>query len=474
MITAPSMSRTRHQPGPPAAAALAGWCARAKSAIVILLASTAMLAAAPTLANEAALRAEVTMLKAQLAAQAARLERLEAKSDGLAQAQDRTAKAVAALPIAAPTAAAAAPVELARAESGTTIGGYGELNFNGYLKNSSRNLADVRRIVLSVGHKFNDKFSLVTELEVEHAIASAGDRGEVAIEQAYLNYRFNAAANVRAGLFLLPFGFINRNHEPPQFYGVARNAVETLIIPSTLREGGFSLYGDLGSGLAYDIGITTGYDVSKFDGAGEPLASIHQELTLARAASLSAYASLEYKGIPGLTIGGAVSSGNSVHSNAAFRNDGATPDLDGIKARVTLFDVHARYQIAGFDVKALYARGSIAQADLLTKAFAAANAIDGGTRPVMPSAFYGYLIEGAYTFDLGGDVALSPFARYERYNTQAKLPLGATSDPENRDKILTAGISFRPHPQIVLKTDYQKFFENSANDRINLGVGYMF
>ena len=442
----------------------------------MLLGTAALLAGAPAAANEAALKVEVAALRAQLAAQAARLERLEAKSDGLAQAQDTTAKAVAALPARdpAPAPLAAPPVELAKAEPDTTIGGYGELNYNGYLKDSSRNLADARRVVLFVGHKFNDKLSLVTEFEVEHAIASSSDRGEFAIEQAYLNYRFNPALNLRAGLFLLPFGFINRNHEPPQFYGVERNFVETLIIPSTLREGGFSLYGDLGSGFSYDVGITTGYDVSKFDGPDEPLASIHQELTFARAADLSAYGAVEYKGVPGLTVGAAVSSGNSTHANGAFRHDGATPDLSGIKARVTLFDVHARYQVAGFDFRALYARGTIGQAGRVTQAFEDANAIDGGDRPVVPSAFYGYFIEGAYTFDLGHDFALSPFARYERYDTQSKLPFDITRDPAFRDKVLTTGFSFRPHPQVVLKADYQKFLENSTNDRINLGVGYMF
>lgn len=90
-------------------------------------------AAVPMSANEVALQAEVTALKAQLAAQAARLERLEAKSEGLAQAQDSTAKAIAAMPVAAqpPGPVATPQVELAKAESDTTIGGYGELNYNG-------------------------------------------------------------------------------------------------------------------------------------------------------------------------------------------------------------------------------------------------------------------------------------------------------------------------------------------------------
>src|SRR4051812_20755644 len=56
------------------------------------------------------------------------------------------------------------------APSDTTIGGYGELSFNAYRTDSSRNQADLKRIVLFVGHRFSDKWSLTSELEWEHAI----------------------------------------------------------------------------------------------------------------------------------------------------------------------------------------------------------------------------------------------------------------------------------------------------------------
>ena len=122
--------------------------------IALLLTTTAFMTASPALANQKALKAEVAALKAQLATQAERLERLEARSDGLAQAQVTTAKAIAPLPVATPqpVAVVQAPAEVARAEPDTTIGGYGEFNYNGYLKNGSRNLADARRVVLFVAH----------------------------------------------------------------------------------------------------------------------------------------------------------------------------------------------------------------------------------------------------------------------------------------------------------------------------------
>ena len=52
------------------------------------------------------------------------------------------------------------------------------------------------------------------------------------------HHEFAPWAILRGGLFLMPFGLLNEHHEPTIFYGVQRNFVETVIIPSTWREGG--------------------------------------------------------------------------------------------------------------------------------------------------------------------------------------------------------------------------------------------
>lgn len=455
--------------------------------IAMLLAATALSSASPALADDKALEAEIAALKAQLAAQnqllaaqSARLDQMEAQLRSDHQAAMASATGTTAPPASdepAPSAAAApTPTEASASLAGpdTTIGGYGEAAYNGYIHDSSRNQADLKRFVLFFGHRFSDKLSFNSELEVEHAVSSAEDKGEVEIEQAYLNYAFQPSLNVKAGLFLMPFGFLNRNHEPPVFYGVERNEVETRIIPSTWREGGISVWGDTPIGLSYDVGVTTGFDVAKFDDAGSPLAATHQELQLARAASLSFYGALEYKGVPGLLIGGAIFHGGASHGNADFKLDPTLPDFSGINSRVTLWDVHGRWQHKGFDFEALYARGSYSQAGALDSVLLAYNAANGTDRPLVPAGFYGWLVQGAYSFALGHEMTLDPFLRYERFDTQARLPLGLTSDPANRDRIITAGFSFHPLHEVVIKVDYQKFLENEDNDRVNFGLGYMF
>ena len=61
------------------------------------------------------------------------------------------------------------------------------------------------------------------------------------VEQAYLNYQVSDALNLKGGLFLMPLGILNQTHEPPTYYGVERNEVETRIIPTTWRELGVGL-----------------------------------------------------------------------------------------------------------------------------------------------------------------------------------------------------------------------------------------
>jgi len=374
---------------------------------------------------------------------------------------------------AAPTSQAGTTPAVAPA-TGVSFFGYGEINYNHYQEDSSRSQADLRRFVVGVGYAFNDRLHLNSEIEWEHAVASADDRGEAEIEQAYLEYQLNPRLSVKGGLFLMPFGFLNEHHEPPVFYGVERNDVETRIIPSTWREGGIGLTLATEAGITYEAGVTTGFDVTKFDEAGAPLAGAHQELQFAHAHDPSFYGAVNYRGKPGLLIGGAIFTGDSTQGNANFNADNTQPDFSGIKGRITLWDVHARYQIGRLDLQALYAHGHVsgaAQIDQVLLAFNAAN--PGDERTYVPDSFKGWYMQAAYKVWEQGDLSLSPFARYEYYNTQSSMPAGFDPDPANAQHVTTAGLTFRLHPQAVIKTDFQKYTDK-VNNRFNVGLGYMF
>ena len=357
--------------------------------------------------------------------------------------------------------------------AGAIVGGYGEISYNGYSNNSSRNQMDLKRFVLSINKTFNEKLSFNGEAEWEHAITSAGDKGEAGIEQAYLNYQVSQSLNLKVGLFLMPFGFLNESHEPPVFYGVERNDVETRIIPATWREGGISLAGTTDSNFDWSVGVVTGFDVAKFENQSKPLGTIHQELQLAKARDLSYFATLNYK-VPGFIAGVDIFAGKSVQGDADFIADPTKPSFAGLSGLITLADVHTRYQQNGWDVQALLAKGTVGDADQIDQVIQAYNIANAKSLAFVPSEFYGWFVQTAYEFRLSHEATFAPFARYEAFNTQSKVPTGFTASAANTDRVTTAGVSYKPITQVVFKADYQNYNDNSASNRFNLGMGYMF
>ncbi len=464
------------------------------------LAAVVMLSSAPGQADEAALQAQLERMNALIETLQRRILDLEARV-GQARGPDRVragdepvaqsgARAGSAFAAAAPASSATpttptTPVMLARPapsgappdllpEPATVLSGYGELNYNRYLHDSNRSRADLRRFVIGLSHRFDERLSFVGEVEWEHAVTSAGDAGESAIEQAYLDWSLAPSMSLRAGLFLMPFGFLNRSHEPPVFHGVERNEVETRIIPTTWREGGLALYGTTSEGWSWDTGVTTGFSIAKFSDASAPLASVHQEMQLANAHDLATYGAIKYSGIPGLQLGAALFRGNAGQGNAAYAADRMQPDLGGVRAPVTLWEAHARWQSGRLDLQALYAQGTIGDAGRIDATLAAWNSANGASRPYLPSVFNGWYAQGAWRIWSAGDASVSPFLRYERYDTQASMPTGFAASGSNADRVATLGLSWKPHPQVVFKADYQRYRVNAASSRFNLGMGYLF
>ena len=423
-----------------------------------------------------ALRQEVNELKAQIKEllQERRSEAAAAKAAPpatSAAASDTSKPAAQAEPRSAESATTSATAE--KPASPVSLFGYGEINYNNYTNDSSRSQADLRRFVVGFGYAFSDQLHFNSEVEWEHAVTSADDEGEVEIEQAYLDYQASQHFSLKGGLFLMPFGLLNQRHEPPVYYGVERNEVETRIIPTTWREGGVGVTWATDNGISYELGITTGFDVTKFDDPSAPLRSMHQELQLARAHDLSYYVAVNYRGIPGFTVGGAAFYGNSTQGNAAFRADNTQPDFDSLNGRVTLWDVHARWQPGNFDLQALYARGHIGDAAQIDQTLLAYNQANATSLAFVPAGFYGWYGQAAYRMRLRENVTLAPFVRYEYYNTQSSMPAGFAIDPTNANHVLTGGVNFYPHPQVVIKADYQKYTDRD-NNRFDLGLGYMF
>ena len=399
------------------------------------------------------LRLEMQALKSQ--------QSLKAESAPVAAAPT---SASAPVPPAVMAAMAPSPAVAEAAPNAVNLFGYGELNMTRPRHNASEAVATARRAVLGFGYRFNDRTRFAAELEVENAVVSAGDQGEVAFEQLYVEHDIHEHLSAKMGLFLLPMGYMNETHEPTRYMGVQRNLVETAIIPTTWREMGLGLRGTHDNGVRWDAGVVTSFDLTKWpaDSAQtkeSPLGAIHQEGQLAKAASLAYYGALNYDRIPGFNIGGSVFQGGI----AQKQNTVASPN-----ASVTLTEVHTKWQVGSWDLVGLAAQGRFHDVG-------AFNASANGINNPVPDQFRGWYAQAAYRLWRQGDYSLVPFARYERVNTALNfsgLPVGLAPAVEPDTRLWTMGANFYLHPQVVLKVDTQKYLNNSALDRFNLGLGF--
>ena len=436
------------------------------------------------------LEQQIGQMQQQLDAMKQELQRVKAQNEALATQQQAQQQATqqqqqqlqqVAQKAATPAPASAIPPDLG-------LWGYGEIYYTHPTHDARRTEADLARAVFGIGYRFDDRTNFNSEFEVEHAVSSADDVGEFEVEQFYVDHQLSDNVNVKGGLFLMPFGLLNEHHEPTAYYGVQRNFVETLIIPSTWREGGIGVHGSNELGLNWDAGITTGFDLSAWNNSPEdpqyrtaldledndvaPLQATHQELHLANAQHLSQYVSLNWAGMPGLLLGGAV-----------FTGETALPEVPANlpKSRVTLWEAHARWTPGNADISAVYAHGSISKT-------ATYNLDNTGVANPLPASFLGYYVQGAYTVWQDGGYRLSPFVRWEHYDMASSyagiapgfstVPTGLASDgspwPQPRDRVSTVGTNFYINPHVVLKADYQHFEVNPDLSRVDLGLGVSF
>ena len=438
---------------------------RLKATLSRVAVAASLVLAATGAAAQSAGEAELARRLDQLAAE---LAKVKAELAELQQQRAAAAPAPAAAPLGAAPAVAVAPTTTAQgpglsSEPATVLTSYGEINYNRPTRDSKNTVADVRRFVLGYQHRFDDKTKVVTELEVEHAVSSSSDKGEVEVEQAFLERQIAPNWSVRGGLFLIPAGLLNENHEPTAFYGVERNFVETRVIPSTWREGGIQAVGNFDNGLTAQIGVTTGFDLTKWDaasseGAESPLGSIHQELQLAKARDLSVFGALNWRGVPGLLVGGSIFTGGATHGQAAS------------SSRVMLWDVHARYAPGRWDFSSVFSRGTISN----TAAF---NTPLLGSATLVPKSFDGWYTQAAYELWSNAEYSLAPFVRWEQFNTArtfADLGAGLTPDARRTERVATIGANFNIGSGIVLKADLQRFRQNPDANRFDLGLGWSF
>lgn len=356
--------------------------------------------------------------------------------------------------------------EVYRVNRGLSIGGYGEAFYTDYTSNKGdrKNTIDLARAVLYAGYKFNDWIILNNEFEFEHATTGEGSeqKGEVSVEFSQLDFFLHKHANIRAGLMLMPMGFINEIHEPTTFHGNRRPDVEQYIIPTTWREMGAGLFGQIVPGLQYRMYAVNGLNAKGYSSAGIRDGRQGGSLSVAEDFAFTGRLDYEPNFVPGVKMGVSTFVGNAGQSELYL---GRT-----VNALTQLYEGHIQWHYRGLEMRTLGALGYIGNANVLS----AANGTTVGSQN------YGLYTELAYDVMpyLWKDSTqyLAPFFRYERYNTLASIPDGFADDKTWDRWIYQAGLTYKPIPNIAVKLDYRNIHSSGGGlpHEFNLGLGFIY
>jgi len=361
---------------------------------------------------------------------------------------------------------------------GVSLGGYGEMLYesfkdetdNGDPSDESSRLDFVRAITY-FGYKFSDKALFNSEVEFEHASTELS--GSVSVEFAYLDFLFKPAVNARAGMLLVPMGFMNELHEPPTFLTTTRPVVEHDVVPSTWRANGAGLYGEFGNGLSYRAYLTESLrgvadedaGVGGFTAENGPYEA-RQNGSESLFDDVAFTGRLEWAG-SGARVGVSAFTGGTAQNATTLLGE-------EFSAQATIFEGHAEYKNKGWWLRALGARGIVDEAAELNDA----NGYVGDAS--VGSKTYGAYVTASHEllsiFDKGASTSLWPFVQYERLNTQDEVPAGFSKNPATDRKAWTFGAAFYPDPQIVIKADYRDGWtpNGAAVDRFAMSMGYLF
>jgi hypothetical protein len=354
---------------------------------------------------------------------------------------------------------------------GLSVGGYGEITYKHYRSEKENGdatntdpQAEVLRNILYVGYKFNDKWLVNMELEIEHV-------SQVFTEFMYLDYLHSNEMNFRAGLLLHPIGFLNELHEPTVFPGVFRPDLERLIIPSTWRELGAGIFGQLNENTNYKLYAMNGMNAEGFklssnrggrkrgghysDTSDTASTSAKGKEDNQRASTGVLVYRVDHKLNNELTIG---------TSGLIGKASGDDEDLD--QRMITL---QAEYVKGAHYLRFLAVENRFGNAKQY-------NAVTDTATNVVNDAQQGAYLEYRHTITGAGTSKFVPFVRYEMLNLQADKASGIANDDSLESTNITVGVSYFPLDRVVFKADYTntKNKADTGRDAFAMGLGYNF
>ena len=353
--------------------------------------------------------------------------------------------------------------------SNTTVGGYASLEFENFQDNDST--FDQHRLVLNVGSVLMDRIKFYSELEYEHgatiesegsaegeltildtngngvidaseaidvpfdAETNSGRSGEIAVEQAWMQYDFNENVGLRAGVILVPFGKYNLTHDDDLHLLTDRPLVARRVIPTTWSESGLGLVSNMSPGAESSLSA----EMYFVNGLNDDIA----------------------------TGGGALREAKGNFEQDNNNNKAVVGRLaysPWIGTELGISGYHGGYDDAGHDINAGAVDWEFTYADFKFLGEGAMFDVEEGLNQdgnVVPENLSGMYAELNYAFwfeslnntFLGKGFEDPKFVGVFRYN-YAEIDRRGDQSTLDEDSYVV-GLAYRPLPNFILKTEYQ-------------------
>lgn len=379
---------------------------------------------------------------------------------------------------------------------------YGAMNMRqfDYFRNAldtaprRRREVDLERIVFEPELEMGRRFKLETEIEFEHGgtgttlefdgfeefgefESEVEQGGEVKVDKLELTYLDTDYASYRFGLITVPVGVIAEREHPNEYFTNTRNRSEARILPSTWRQLGVGVFGDLGSRVHYQAVLVQGLNSEFFRKYNWIQGGAARRFETTYADNLAGALRVDYgTDFPYQKIGASFYYGDS--SQNRKKTDKLTVD-----AGVMIWDVHAIYESDTWTYRALYLRGYLQNSEEISTA----NSTLGGAANPKSFNALGKEIEVGFA-EVGYNLhALIPswiqkrtdlFLRFDTVDPMKETAGTIYRDPRFRETAWTTGINYRPRPEIIAKLQYSRIKsgleEIPLQTEIMLGFGFYY
>ncbi len=372
--------------------------------------------------------------------------------------------------------------------------GYGVVNYYNFdweTDPNKRNAFDAERLNLYLGFHFNDKIEFKSEIEFEHGgtgvaldfdvLEEFGEfeqevksGGEVNVEQINILFKINEHFNVRVGKFRLYTGLASKLDEPIEYFTTYRSETENTILPLGWYEHGVELSGNFAKKWSYKFYVINGLDATGFSSANWVRLGYQKRFETVNANDMAVAGRLDFKLGDKGEVGASFYFGNSTGNRPK-------PDTD-INGYVNVYDLHFIWESSPWRISSMITYGTLSNSEAISELNRnLSNNLDVKRTPVAAASFgafaeIGYDLLSLNKKRITTDKKFYVFGRYDYYDSMFETKGNMFNNPRWARSVITGGINYFPHPQVVLKAQYanRTLGTDQTENTFSTGVGFAF